>query len=234
MGVAYAYPDTYRIDRLRDSYRMAPNLTGSSVAFDAHWETFLDPTDVGEYFQKTQEGASDIELLINRAEASSGYAFLSIISERTLTVKQDNKMSLLMAVASLGDIGKFAETVSSMAWDLRPIEDFLSAIKLALKCGAHEQARKLATAGGQRFLENVEMQKYARILAPSKIVNGLLPPDHDAAADMQWIKANGEKYRGQWVALRGGTLLASDFSRNELLVQLVNPKDKSILITKVY
>jgi hypothetical protein len=234
MGIASAYPNTYRMDRLRDSIRLSPNLTGTSVAFDKHLENFTDPTDVGEIFKSPYELASDIVLLISRAETYPSYAIHFFTRERTSTVKQDYEMSLLEQAALLVDEDKFAEIENSIAWELRPVNDFLNAVKLALKCGAHVQARRLANAGGQRFPENDEMQKYARILAPSKIVDSHLPPDPDAAADMQWLKINEEEYRGRWVAMRSGVLLASASSRKELLVQIENPKDKSILITLVY
>jgi hypothetical protein len=51
---------------------------------------------------------------------------------------------------------------------------------------------------------------------------------------MRWLKTHGEEYRSQWVALRGGVLLVAASSRKELLAQLENPKDKTILITPVY
>jgi len=51
---------------------------------------------------------------------------------------------------------------------------------------------------------------------------------------MRWLKAHREEYRSQWVALRSGILLAAALSRKDLMAQLENPKDKSILITPVY
>jgi hypothetical protein len=46
----------------------------------------------------------------------------------------------------------------------------------------------LAELGGKIFQGNAEMQKYAHILSPSKILQTQLPPDLDAKADMTWLK----------------------------------------------
>lgn len=232
MGVAYAYPEQRFIDT---KFLLVPNTTGTSSAFATSRSYYSEPTGVEGYPQPAStEAGSAIELLINRAVADFNSAFLFIIRERTSTVSQDYEMSLLEAASSMGDEVAFAEVVNSIKWYHRSTEDFLKAVRLALSVGAHMQARKLAAEGGLRFPDNDEMQKYARILAPSRVVDAHLPPDLDAAADMRWLKAHREEYRSQWVALRGGILLVAASTRKDLLTQLENPKDKSILITPVY
>ncbi len=232
MSVAYAYPEPHFVDtRLLP----VPNLTGTSSAFATPRSYFSEPTGVEGYPDPiSSEAGSAIELLINRRMADFIPGFLFTTRERTSTVNQDYEMSLLEAASSTGEEMAFSEVVSAIDWDYRSVEDFIKAVRLALNVGAHFQARKLAAEGGRRFTDNDEMQKHARVLAPSKIVDAHLPPNLDAAADMHWLKAHREEYCSQWVALRSGILLAAALSRKDLMAQLENPKDKSILITPVY
>jgi hypothetical protein len=232
MSVAYAYPEPRFVDtRLLP----VPNITGTSSAFATPRSYFSEPTGVEGYPDPiSSEAGSAIELLINRSLADFSHGFLFTTRERTSTVNQDYEMSLLETASSIGDEMAFTEVFNAIRWEYRSAEDYLKVVRLALNVGAHFHARKLAAEGGRRFTDNDEMQKYARVLAPSKIVDVHLPPDPDAAADMHWLKAHGEKYRNQWVALRSGILLAAAPSRKDLLAQLENPADKSVLITPVY
>jgi len=232
MGVANVYPEL-RFKDTRPSLVSIP--VGTSSASAIAWSRQSVPTEAQEHLQLLPgEAGSTFDLLISRAIENFGSAFLFITRGRTLTVSQDYEMSLLEAASSMGNEMTFVEVVNAIAWDYRSVEDFLKAIRLALSVGAHLQARKLAMEGGLRFAGHEEMQKYARILSPSQVLDAHLPPDTNAGADMKWLKTHGEEYRGQWVALRGGVLLAAAISRKKLLARLDDPKDKSLLITSVY
>ena len=39
---------------------------------------------------------------------------------------------------------------------------------------------------------------------------------HDRRADYEWLRVNGDRFRGRWVALDGGTLVASAATLREL------------------
>lgn len=232
MDAAYAYPEQRIVDT---KFLLVPNTAGTSSALAKPQSYLSEPTGMEGYPPlEWAEAGSAIEKIINRAVAYFGSASLFIIRDRTSTINQDCEMSLLEAASSIGDEVAFAEVVNSIKWYYRSAEDYLKAVRLALSIGAHMQARKLAAEGGLRFPDNDELQKFARILAPSTIVDAHLPPDLNAAADMRWLKAHREEYYGQWVALHGGTLLVAAPSRKDLLAQLENPKDKSILVTPVY
>lgn len=232
MDVAYAYPELRFID---DKPSLVPIPTGTSSVFASYWPDLSGQTEAEvQPLLVSREIRSPFEQLIDRAGADFSSAFLFITRRRTSTVSQDYEMALLEAASSISNGKAFAEIVNKIAWEYRPVEDFLKAVRLALSVGAHLQARKLAIEGGLRFTGNAEMQKYARILAPTKVLDAHLPPDPGAAADMQWLKIHRDEYRGWWVALRNGVLLASAKSRKELLVKLEDLKDKSVLITPVY
>jgi len=232
MVAVYAFPEQRSVDT---KFFLIPNTSGTSSALETPWRFLSEPTGMEEYSQfVSNEGGSAIEQLINRAVLDFSSVSLFIIRDRTSTANQDFEMSLLEAAASMGDEAAFAEVVNSIKWDHRSTEEYIKALRLALSIGAHPQARQLAAEGGLRFPENDEMQEYTRLLAPSRIVNAHVPPDLNAAADMRWLKAHREEYLSQWVALRGGTLIVAAPTRKDLLAQLEDPKDKSVLITPVY
>jgi hypothetical protein len=117
-------------------------------------------------------------------------------------------------------------------WTNRPPKDFILGTRLALAAGAHLTARALATQGAERYPDYAELQNYARILAPPKVIRSELPPDPSIRADRDWLITHGDKYQGQWVALHRGKLLASASTLEALTKQV--PVKRGILFTKVF
>lgn len=71
-----------------------------------------------------------------------------------------------------------------------------------------EKARMIARRGVSKFPESRDLQKILKLLSPSKVVA------HPASGvsrkhDFEWIRANQNRYRGQWVAIFEGQCLAS-------------------------
>jgi len=231
MSAAYAYP----VPRFVDTRLFpVPNLTGTSSAF-ATSQSYTEPTGVEGYPDLvSKEANSSFELLINRSVASFSPIFVFTTRQRTSTISQDYEMSLLETASSTGNEMAFVEVFNAIKWEHRSLEDYLKVVRLALSVGAHFQARKLAAEGGRRFTDNSEIQKYARILAPSKIVDAHIQPDRNASADMRWLKEYGKEYRGQWVALDHGKLLGAAPTLKELSQKIGNPIGKNILVTPVY
>ncbi|MEZ4736629.1 MAG: hypothetical protein R3E79_56825 [Caldilineaceae bacterium] len=75
------------------------------------------------------------------------------------------------------------------------------------------------------------MQKAARILAPPKLLRRL-PAEPEKRANHEWLRVNRTAYRGKWVALRNGHLLATANAFRELTEQVTIAPD--ILFTKVF
>lgn len=71
-----------------------------------------------------------------------------------------------------------------------------------------EKATSIAKWAVNRFPESKELQKIWRLLSPSKV---LTRPASGVSRrkEFEWIKANQNRYRGQWVALAQGQCLAS-------------------------
>jgi hypothetical protein len=61
--------------------------------------------------------------------------------------------------------------------------------------------------------------KLREVLAPTR-VRVVDQRDSDRSADFAWLRANGARYQGQWVALSGGRLAAAAPSLKELDAQL--------------
>lgn len=109
---------------------------------------------------------------------------------------------------------------------------YVREIQSALANGAYLQARELSARGAERFPKHVLLARYARVLAPPRVIGTSPATKTDLRANKQWIEANGSVYSGKWVALRDGTLLgAADFLK-ELTNALGIHRD--ILYTKVF
>lgn len=61
-----------------------------------------------------------------------------------------------------------------------------------------------------------ELLRLRALLAPPKVRRSRIN-DADRTEDLQWLAANGAQYRGRWVAIRGGKLVADAASLDEVL-----------------
>ena len=61
--------------------------------------------------------------------------------------------------------------------------------------------------------------KLREVLAPAR-VRLVDRRDSDRTADYAWLRANGARYQGQWVAVEGGRLVAAAPTLKELSAQL--------------
>ena len=146
--------------------------------------------------------------------------------------KSTDGMAGLKAAAHAGDELAFLDARRAMDWNKRSAKDFSQAVRWALEAGAYRAATLLATEGAERFPQHAELAKMARILAPPKVIRSDLPPDPSIAANMDWLRAHRDEYRGQWVALRAGVLLGTGNSFGELADRIGDIK--GVLITMVY
>src|SRR5690606_2618637 len=107
-------------------------------------------------------------------------------------------------------------------------------VRLALKVGAHIIARKLALEGVERFPEDAELKKMARILGPPKVAVSNRPAEPGIGDNMAWLTAHWEEYKGKWVALRDGQVLATADSFEGVIEQVGPVKNTGILVTKLW
>ena len=92
-------------------------------------------------------------------------------------------------------------------------------------------ARELSAEGVRRYPHNSELQKYARALAPPKVVRSDLAPTLSIRANRNWLKEHVQSYKGRWVALRNGELQGMANSLDDLVEQLGDTK--GMLLTRV-
>ncbi|MBC6418066.1 MAG: hypothetical protein GDA44_04395 [Prochloron sp. SP5CPC1] len=113
--------------------------------------------------------------------------------------------------------------------------EFIKQADIEIQRGDFHGAWKIAVEGLKSFPEHAELQKYEYILAPPKVT--MVPRDpnqDDGQADIDWIKENRKQYRGCWVALKNGQLLASGKDLDEIVEQIGEIKNTGILVTVIY
>jgi hypothetical protein len=144
---------------------------------------------------------------------------------------RENDLELLETAAGSGDLSVFAKAEQAIDWMGHPPEDLIHAVDLAISIGAFVSARRLSEIGARQFPDHETVQRYARVLAPPKILRTDLPPDPGAAADMLWLKKHSSEYRNRWVALKDGELLDSAESFEQLIAK--HPARSGVLLTRI-
>jgi hypothetical protein len=147
------------------------------------------------------------------------------------TQYQEDPMVSLRLASELGSEELFARAARSMNWARCSAAEFVEAVRLALKVGAHLTALNLVTRGVQRYPQNSNLQKMNRLLGPPRVLKTNLPPIPSLKANTEWIHTHAVEYRGQWVALQEGRLIASASRVRELKAQAESLE--GLLITKV-
>ena len=148
------------------------------------------------------------------------------------TEERDYEMAQLEAAAKARDEQAFVTAQKTVDWQERPPKDFIRAIRLALSAGAYRVARHLSAQGAEYYPHEVDLQKYARLLAPPQVKRSKERSDPTLKANRDWLMMHGDSFHGRWVALQNGELLGSAASL-ELLVRQVG-ETNGILLTKVY
>ncbi len=144
--------------------------------------------------------------------------------------ERERAMFRLEDAANARDTRTFLNALGSMRWEDRSSKDWVRATRLALEAGAHSAARRIATEGARLHPGDSELQKYARVLALPTVVSKKVPSDPTRRANREWLKVHSGEYRGRWVAIRAGELLAAARSLGELREHLVSTE--GVLLTK--
>ena len=100
----------------------------------------------------------------------------------------------------------------------RTPESFLEEILVALGLGAEKRARRITEEGLAFYPNHEKLLQYRHFLRPagSRVVPGG-PNAGDPRPSYEWIKRHSGEYRGNWVALFKGELIAASESFNEVL-----------------
>jgi len=141
-------------------------------------------------------------------------------------------MAALEIAADAGNETALMQAASGIDWLQRPAADCARAVRLALAAGAHLLARKLATQGSRLHPDHLELRKMAHILAPPRVVDADIPPTPSLRANQAWLRGHGHEHKGQWVALREGTLLKVGATAREVWDRLESTD--GVMLTKVF
>jgi len=138
----------------------------------------------------------------------------------------------LEIVAKIEDETAFMRAVERIDWSQRPAVDFVRAVHLALAAGAHLFARNLAAEGARLYPDHLELRKMAHVLAPPRVVDADISPTPSVRANQAWLRDYADGYKGQWVALQEGTLLAAGATAREVWDRVESPD--GVMLTKVF
>jgi len=137
----------------------------------------------------------------------------------------------LTAFETALETGDFVVGESAVSEE-KSAEDLVRAIQSALAEGAYLYARELSAEGARRYPEHVLLGKYARVLAPPRVIRKEIAKKTDLRLNRDWIMQNGDAYRGKWIALRNGELRGAADSLRALFDGLNG--DKDVFVTKVF
>ncbi len=143
----------------------------------------------------------------------------------------DYDMAALALAADSQDERAFLAASARLDWRQRDAAEFLQAIQWALAAGAHRAAGRLALHGAAQHPDSAKLQNAARVLAPPTSHAQRQPADPSVVANRTWLTTHRSQYRGRWVALRLGELLASADTFEDLTARFgISPE---ILYTRV-
>jgi len=114
----------------------------------------------------------------------------------------------------------FINALQEVDWEDRQAREFARAIKLALNIGAPTAAQQIYNKGVARYPNHADLQRYARLFAPTRTATRTLPPNPTLTANREWLKSHRSEYRGQWIAIRNGELLETASSLEELIARV--------------
>lgn len=146
--------------------------------------------------------------------------------------KTTNKLVRLLQSKAKQGSQPFAQTVQSIDWSLQSPELFLQAIDLALALEMTTIATQLAKNGFRQFPNHVRLQSARAVLSSARAYTVPATNDEGISHSMREVNIQAEKYRGQWVALKDGEVLAAAATLKTLHEQF-EVDDRSVLITKV-
>ncbi len=113
-------------------------------------------------------------------------------------------------------------------------EELIAAIDLALGKGNFNQAKTLSNQASQDYPNHDKIQRYARILSLPNMPFYQLSRKPDTPLNLDWVLRHRPHYRGRWVALEKGDLIADASSLDELFAQVGKEKMKDLFYTIVY
>jgi Family of unknown function (DUF5678) len=96
-------------------------------------------------------------------------------------------------------------------------ETFLEEIRRIINSGTLRGAREVAEQGLALFPDDPELQRLHHVLRPFEVRSVPGPNYWDPTPSYEWLKKNAHAYRGKWVGLHNGELVAAADTMEEVL-----------------
>jgi hypothetical protein len=166
--------------------------------------------------------------MIPTQEETEGAAMIHVSEQSTALLQA------LESAAQAVDRQAFIAQAEAIDWSAQMPDDLAHAIDLALHLELGTLAIALAQQGVRLFPDHERLQQAAHILAPPVIRTTPAAPVQGIEASRTWIRDHADTYRGQWVAVREGTLLGTASSLKGLLAALGPDQDRTnTIVTRV-
>lgn len=127
--------------------------------------------------------------------------------------------------------GLYSRIVDEIEWSTKSETLFREAIQMAFTLEAAKVAYKLAVLGHQQFPDSSWMKWAEHVFAPPRLLDKHVPPVPGLDDSTKWLQEHANEYRGMWVAVLDGTLVANAPSRKALFEELGDIGDNPHLVT---
>jgi hypothetical protein len=104
-------------------------------------------------------------------------------------------------------------------------EDFLAEIGAIINSGTLRGAREVAKRGLVLYPDHSELQRLHHALRPFEVRVSSEPNSFDPRASYDWLRKNSAQYRGKWVGLDMGELVAAS-DHLEDVIQALKGRDR--------
>jgi len=141
---------------------------------------------------------------------------------------RNGHLAALEKAAQSADHRTFDLLVRAIDWSVLRPADLARTLDLALALDMVSLARELAQQGSKVFPEDKRLQQALAVLLPPAVIRMRPAQGSYLEASQKWLKEHASQYKGQWVAVRSGTLLGSAPTLQELYQQ-IGPHGKTAL-----
>lgn len=146
----------------------------------------------------------------------------------------EEALTLLEEYTQAGKRQQFAALAEVLDWSACQPKELLRAIDLALSLELASLAMKLAQQGRRLFPNYERIQQAAQVLAPPVGREVSTPYTQNLSASQVWLREHATEYRGRWVAVREGELVATAESLHELATVISQDEESvNMVISKV-
>jgi len=109
-------------------------------------------------------------------------------------------------------------------------ETFLEEIRRIMNSGTLRGAREVAEQGLALFPDHLELQRLHHVLRPFEVRVSSYWKTPDPLPSYEWLKKNARAYRGKWVGLDRGELVAAADTLDEVLQALEGRDPRGTLV----